>query len=236
MLVLSERLDFRRDLGEKLGDWLRKTLERASGGRRVEVDKTGEGWMLVNSEDEPLLRTLIRLETDMDPVAEGKPPYTARVEEISEKSIKLAYPAPNGRTIRKTLSLRSFSAALGYDFEDPRRALEGVGVFRGSAVSIAAEAPSTLQVRFARRVELKGLDLLFVLNAAPQEVDEVLNRREIAGLIAEHQQLTLTVHVLYVRLGVGLEKAYERVRERFEELSGEIVIKPAPWIGMLRAR
>ena len=230
MLVLSEKLDVRTDLREKLSELLRELVGKASGGI-VSVGRTTDGWMSVEADDEILVRSIIKLETFMNPVASGKPPYTAYVREVADDEIKIAYPTPSGKTVWKTMSTRRFAATLGYDDDEARRFLEGVGIFRGSMVSVAADAASALQLKLMRRMILKGLDVIFVMRAARQEVDHITQLPGISRLIADQQALTLSSHILYVKLGVSLYKVYEKVREAADAISKEIDLRPIPWIG-----
>jgi len=228
MLVLSERLDVRGDLGDRLQERLQELVEEASGGS-VEVDRTAEGWMIIDTEDETLLRSIIRLETKMNPIASEKPPHLAYIKEVTETKIRIAYPTPHGENVQKTFLTEKFAASLGCYEESLKDFLEKVGVFRGSFVSISADAPSALQLRLLRELAIRGLDYLLILNAAPQEIEDLLALQRIGALIADHQALTLTMHILGIKLGVTLSRAYERIREETEAISRDIIIKPLLW-------
>ena len=106
MLVLSEKLDVRGDLGERLQERLQKLVEEASGGS-VEVDRTADGWMIVNSDDDVLVESIIRLETRINPVASEKPPHLAYVRDVTETKIRLAYPTPRGESVQNAVSVEN---------------------------------------------------------------------------------------------------------------------------------
>jgi len=235
MLVLSEKLDVRGDLGERLQERLQKLVEEASGGS-VEVDRTADGWMIVSSDDDVLVESIIRLETRINPVASEKPPHLAYVRDVTETKIRLAYPTPRGESVQKAVSVENFAAVLGFDEEMPKKSLEKIGIFRGSFVSISADAPSALQLKLLRELAIKGLDCLLLLNIAPQEVESLLALQKISALIADHQALTLTAHLLSIKLGVTPSRAYERVREEAETISRNITVRLLPWSTITRAR
>jgi len=233
MLVLSERLDMREDLGDRLRERLQELIEEASGGS-VEVDRTADGWMIINAEDEILLKSIIRLETKINPIASEKPPHLAYVKEVTETKIRVAYPTPRGESIQKAFSTKKFAATLGHYEEPLKDFLERIGIFRGSLVSISADAPSMLQLRFLQELAARGLDCLLILNMAPQEVESLLALQRVGALIASHQALTLTMHLLSIKLGVTSARAYERIRDEVEAISRDIVVKLLPWSSLSR--
>lgn len=227
-MLLAEKLDQRDDLAEVLREWLQELAEDASAGN-VYVDKTADGWMLLDVEDEPLMSSIIGLQTRINPVVSGKPPYPARIIKLGEARIRVEYPSPEGRTIHKSLLTNSFAASLGYWGEDPKSFLEAAGILEGAITSISADSPSLIQLKLTREYILRGLDRLLILNAAPQEVRAALASQQVRDLIAEEEALTLSTHILYVKLGVTLGKAFERVGEEFEAISRDIKVQPLPW-------
>lgn len=227
-MILAEKLDQRRELAERLREWLLELIRDAAGGG-VRVSMTADGWMRVEAEDEVLVRTIIGLQTRINPIISDKPPFPLRIYRLEEDLIKAERPSLQGKTIRKSFPIKSFAASLGYDGKDPRAFLEAVGITEGAIMSISADLPSFTQLALTREQVLRGLDRLLVLNAAPQEVEAILAKQGVDELVAESQALTLSTHLIYVRLGISLEKAYERLRREFELISDKIKIHPMPW-------
>ncbi len=234
-MLLAEKLDKRSGLAEALREWLQELVEDAAGGN-VYVDKTADGWMLLDVEDEALARSIIRLQTRINPIVSDKPPFPVRILKVGETRIRVEYPNLEGKTMHKSFSTTSFAASLGYGGEDPKGFLEAAGIIEESITSISADLPSLTQLELTREYVLRGLDRLLILNAAPQEVRAVLATQRAGDLIAESQALTLSTHILYIKLGVTLGKAVERLREEFEKISGEIKIRPLPWEGLAEAK
>lgn len=234
-MILAEKLDQRGDLASVLSEWLQELAGDASCGS-IYVDKTADGWMILNVEDEVLMNSIIRLQTRLNPIISDKPPFPMRILKVGEASIKAEHPDHEGKTIYKFFSTASFAACLGYGGEDPRGFLEAAGIIEGSVASISAGLPSVFQLKLTREYILRGLDRLLILNAAPQEVEAVLATTNVGDLIAEKQALTLSTHVLYVKLGISLVKAYEKLRKGFDAVSREIKIKPLSWEGLRGAK
>jgi len=226
-LIIAEKSDRGGDLLEKLGEWVRGLAEGVFEGE-VEAGYSGEGWIVLEP-DEEVLMSSIRLQTRIDPIASDKPPHTARISKLWEDKILIEYPSRGGRTFRRRIPAERFAAALGYGGDDPAGFLRGVGLGEGCPVSVAADLPSSLQLRLLFEQALKGLDRLLILNAVASEVDQILSLESIKALIAGYENLTLLTHLAYLRLGVGLEKAAERLRREFEAISGRIVVRALPW-------
>ncbi len=221
-MILAEKSGGRRELVKVIEAWLNGVLREASD-TRAEVREGFSGWMMI-APDNDLIKTIIQLETRLDPIASGKPPYTARIQSLTDSRLIIEYPNPDGKTVKKILSTRSFAAGLGYDGNDPAEFLEHVGIFEDAPVSLAAGMPSMIQLELFIKQVLRGLDRIMILNAAISEVNEVSNK--IEGLIAYHEHLTLSAHMLYLRLGVKLDKLVERL---WREMPGGVIIKPLPW-------
>ncbi|MCS7132526.1 MAG: hypothetical protein NZ918_02235 [Aigarchaeota archaeon] len=234
-MILAEKLDQRSDLANVLREWLQRLADDAACGN-VSVDKTADGWMHLEVEDEVLMGSIIRIQTRINPIVSDKPPFPVRILRVGETSIKAERPDLEGKNIYRSFSTTSFAASLGYDGEDSRRFLEAGGIIEGSIVSISADLPSFTQLKLTEEYILKGLDRLLIHNAAPQEVKAVLANQEIRNLIVEEQPLTLSTHLLYLKLGAALTKAYERLKEELETISSEIKIKPLSWGELIGAR
>lgn len=234
-MILVEKLDQRSDLAGVLREWLRGLAEDAGCGD-VHVDETEDGWMLLEVENEVLMASIIRIQTRINPIVSDKPPFPVRILRLGETTIKAEYPDLEGKTVQKSFPLELFAACLGYGGEDSRSFLEAAGFVEGSVISISAGLPSFTQLKLTREYLLRGLDRLLVLNAAPQEVRAVLESQEITNLIAEMGALTLSTHVLYVRLGVTLDKALRKLVEVFNTVSDDIEVKPLPWKNLLGLR
>ncbi len=227
MIVLAEKADARDGFQKILGEWLQELLEDTLGGE-ISIETSPDGWIILNPDDE-LVRSTIRLQTRMLPIASENPPYTARISRISETRILVEYPDIRGETIRKSISLSSFAASLGYGGGDPISFLENAGFCERGPVSISADLPSIIQSKILAKQILKGLDRLLILNVITPEIEEVLASDRLRGFIADYESLTLSAHIAYVMLGVRLEKAFERISDEFESISGDIVVKPLSW-------
>lgn len=221
-MILVEKAVGRRELVRAIEAWLNKALEEASDFK-VEVMEGFDGWIIIMP-DEELVKAVIRLQARIDPISSGKPPYTARVQEITESRIIVEYPDPDGFTVRKVLSASSFAAGLGYDGDKPMAFLESSGILEGAPVSLAAGMPSIIQLKLLAEQIMRGLDRVMILNAAISEVDEVSDL--LRDQIAYYDHLTLSTHILYLRLGARLDKLVERLREK---LPSGVIIKPLPW-------
>ncbi|MCD6341318.1 MAG: hypothetical protein J7L83_00445 [Thaumarchaeota archaeon] len=227
MIILAEKLDRRDDLAEKLREWLRELLKDASEGR-ISVEKNSGGWMVVETDDEKLVKSIISLQTKLNPIASEKPPRLSHVAEIGKTTIKVEYPTPSGETALKELPIEPFTASLGCE-ENPKEFLEAAGITEGSIVSISAEAPSHAQLKLVQEYVLRGLDRILVLNAAPQEIERLLSSQWAANLIADYQVLTLSSHVLYVKLGAMPSKVLRKIREEMEKISKMITVRLLSW-------
>ncbi|MEM2847050.1 MAG: hypothetical protein QW624_05435 [Nitrososphaerota archaeon] len=221
-MILAEKAMGRWDLIKAVETWLNRALEEASDFR-AEVAEGSGGWITVKP-DEELIETVIRLQARLDPISSGKPPYTARVHEIGRSKIIIEYPLPNGLTVRKMLSASSFAAGLGYDGDRPIEFLEVAGIFEGAPISLAADMPSLIQLELLAEQMIRGLDRVMILNAAISEVDEISGL--LGDQIAHHDHLTLSTHILYLRLGARLDKLTRKLREK---LPDGAIIKPLPW-------
>lgn len=226
-MILAEKIDGRRDLIKRLEEWLEELIREAYDGE-IRLEEGFDGWITLTP-DEEIIRSAIELQVRMSPIASGRPPYPARVLELTESKIIVEYPRPERKTITKSFPTRSFAATLGYSHDRPKDFLNLVGIFEGAPVSLAAGSPSRAQLRLLSEQVLRGLDRMVILRATAREVEEALASRRLRNLIAHHEPLTLLAHMLYVRLGADLEKAYERAREELEKISRSIVVKPLPW-------
>ena len=227
MIVLAEKADAREGFQKILGEWLQELLEDTLD-EEISIETSPGGWIILNPDDE-LVRSTIRLQTRMPSIASENPPYTARISRISETRILVEYPDIRGETIRKSIPLSSFAASLGYGGEDPISFLENAGFCERGPVSISADLPSIIQSKILAEQILRGLDRLLILNAITPEIEEVLASDRLRDLITDYESLTLSAHIAYIRLGVGLEKAFERVSDGFEDISRGIVVKPLSW-------
>ena len=226
-MILAEKIDGRRDLVKRLEEWLKELVREAYDGE-IRLEEGFDGWITLTP-DEEIIRSTIELQVRMSPIASGKPPYLARVLKLTESKILVEYPSPEEKTIVKSFSTRSFAATLGYSHDRPKDFLNLIGIFEGAPVSLAAGSPSRTQLKLLFEQVLRGLDRIMLLRVTTREVEEVLASRRLRDLIAYHEPLTLLTHMLYVRLGADLEKAYERAREELEKISRSIVVKPLPW-------
>jgi hypothetical protein len=221
-MILAERSGGRRELVRAIEEWLNGLLEEASDFE-VEVREGADSWITITP-DEELVETMIRLQVRIDPISLGKPPYTARVEDIAGSRIVVEHPSPGGVTVRRALSASSFAAGLGYGGDKPMEFLESVGIFEGAPMSISAGMPSIIQLELLAEQVMRGLDRIIILNAAIGEVDELVDL--FRNQIAHHEHLTLSVHMLYLRLGTRLDKLVNRLRQK---LPGGVTAKPLPW-------
>ena len=221
-MILAERVVGRGGLIRAIEEWLNGLLEEASG-LRVEVREGVDGWIVIEP-DEELVETMIRLHARINPISSGKPPYAARVEDISGSKVVVEYPSPNGVTVKRILSASSFAAGLGYGGDKPLEFLESVGVIEGAPVSLSADMPSLIQLELLAEQVMRGLDRIMILNAAIGEVDKLIDF--FGDQIAYHDHLTLLAHMLYLRLGTRLDKFMNRLRQR---VPGGVIIKPLPW-------
>lgn len=234
-MILAEKIDQRAELADVLREWIQELAKEASCGE-IYVDRTADGWMFLEADDEALVSSIIRLQTRMNPIVSRRPPYPARVLRVGETSIRAECPDLEGKTIHKTFPTSSFAASLGYGGDDPRNFLEAAGFAEGSITSISAGLPSYTQLKLVEEYVVRGLDRLLILNAAPQEVESVMSSWKMGSLIAESQALTLSTHALYVKLGVTLTKAYERIMEAFSAISRKIEVRPLPWRNLAGAK
>lgn len=226
-MILAEKAMEREKLVQAIEAWLNKALEEASD-IKVKVMEGLGGWITVTP-DEELIEAIIRLQARINPISSGKPPYAARIQEITESRIIAEYPSPDGFTVRKVLPVNSFAAGLGYDGDKSIEFLESAGVFKGAPISLAANMPSMIQLELLAEQILRGLDRIIVLNAAISEVDNINNL--LRDQIAYHDHLTLSAHILYPRLGARMDKLVKRLREK---LPSGVVIKPLPWSQVAR--
>ncbi len=231
-MILAEKAAGRRDLIEKLEKWLRELVDEASG-RMISLEEGFDGWITLTPDDE-LIRSIISIQTRLNPMAAERPPFPARVLKLTDSKILLEYPTIDGTTARVSFLTSFFAGSLGYSGDQPRMFLESLGIFEGAPISLAAGSLSINQLKLLSEQTLRGLDRIMIFNAVAGEVDKVLSGRRLRNLIAYHEALTLLTHVLYVRLGAGLEKAVERVEEEMKSISKAIFVKPLSWKILLK--
>lgn len=221
-MILAERAIKRGDLPEAIQAWLNGALEEASD-LEVKVTTGPGGWITIMP-DEEIIESMIRLQVRMDPIASGKPPYTARVKEIAGSRVIAEHPSPDGSTIRRVLPTSSLAAGLGYHGDKPLEFLAAVGIFEGAPISLAASMPSMTQLELFAEQIMRGLDRVAILDASVGEIDEICNL--LGDQIAHHDHLTLSAHMLYSRLGARLDKLVKNLQKN---LPSQAIIKPIPW-------
>jgi len=232
-MILAEKVYGRREVLKGLEKWLRN-LVREAAEIEIRLEEGPNGWIILTPDDE-LIGSMINLQTKINPIAVGRPPFPARVLKLTDSKIILEYPTEEGMTVTRTFSTSSFAASLGCSGGQPRAFLELAGICENAPISLAAENPSFIQLKLLLEQILRGLDRIMVLNANPQEVDKAISSSRLRGLIVIHEPLTLLAHMLYVRLGARLEKVAEKVREEVENISRGVLVKPLSWKMLLEA-
>ena len=234
MLILSERAYRRSEAVLRLEEWLRDNLRKASGGE-AKVKLLADGWIGVEADDETLLASIIKLNTELNPIISSRPPIAARIAEVGREEIAYAYPGLDGLTRRGRCSISELMAQLGLCGEPLDEVLEAAGLVEGSAISLTLDSPSSLQLDLLREDVQRGLDRVLLIDLAPGEVEELLSRPLVKNLIAYHRALTLLIHVIYIKLGARLDKAFRKLSREAEKLFENPTLKPLSWRKLIKA-
>ena len=229
MITLAERV-WRRDVVSGLEDWLSRMLSEAGGGW-VRVSRREDGWLILEAEDERLASSILKLYTRLPIVAQSREPRTAKILELEEKILRYCYPSEEGSAALEAETAR-WAASLGSATSSPKVFLEAAGIVEGAAVSVSVGLPSLLQLSLLREALLRGLDRVLLIDLTPPEVEKLL--QESGRLIAYHEPLTTLTHLLYIKLGVRLDKALETIRKRLERIAPGSTLRPLSWKTLAR--
>lgn len=229
MIVLAERV-WRRDAVSGLEKWLSEMLSKAGGGW-VKVSAREDGWLTLEAGDERLAASTLSLYTRLPVVAQAREPKTAKILELGERTLRYCYPSKEGG-ISVEAGTAEWSVSLGSATDKPRAFLEAAGIVEGAAVSVSLGLPSLLQLSLLREALLKGLDRVLLIDLTPLEVEELL--REAGHLIAYHEPLTVLTHLLYLKLGVKLDKAVKTLERHLEKIAPGSTARPLSWKALAR--
>lgn len=231
MLVLADRVYRRREAVSGVEEWLGRALAEAGGGG-VRVGVSAEGWLTVEAEDERLATSILRLYARFPlTLPRRRWPKTVKLLQTRGKELIYAYPTPEGGAVKERARAAEWAAALGSPPEEAEGFLEAAGVVEGGAASVSAGLPSLLQLKLVKEMFRRGLDSLLLIDLAPQELLNLLRDPMIGRLVARHDPLTTLTHLLYLRLGVGLERGLRRV----EKAAQGALVKALSWRALARA-
>jgi len=227
MLVLAERPWRRMEAVSRLEEWLREIFLEAGGGS-LKLSKAEDGWIIVEADDERLLASILRLNTRLDSVSSIDPPHTGKITKIGRGKIFYEYPLPDGSTVRKTSYARDWAIQLGYEGDDAEEFLEALGMVEGMSISTSLNMPSLIQRRIFLDEVFRGLDIIVLIDLAPQEVEKILESG-FQGFAAVFETITPLIHIVYLKLGANLDKASKRLGTLMQGIAPKASHKPLNW-------
>jgi len=235
VIVLADMEHVRRSAVSGVEGWLNRMLADAGGGgARITVSR--DGWLILEADDEELASSILKLYTRLPLIIrDPKPPQTAKVLEVREGVVRYVRPLADGSALRREAKAAEWAVSLGAESNSAEAFLEAVGIVGGAPVSVSLNLPSLLYMRLVREMITEGLDRVLLLDAVPPEVESLLEEPEIGRLVARHEPLTILTHLIYLKLGVRLDRALRKIEERLESLAPGAMVRGLSWQAMAQA-
>jgi hypothetical protein len=228
-LILSEKID-RIDNLQSLQEWFNHLLRDA--GVQVLVRKSDDKWLCIETDNPSLFLSTLNLQVyyPLEPVE--KPILrTCWIEKIQGNVVTCSYPLSDGSTMLSRHTLNNWIAYLGFKRNNMRSldVLKNTGVDVDYPINITLEQPSILYRKLLEKLIIKGLDVVFLRGLTPLEIDGMLNKGELGKYVADFTYLTLTTHILYVKLGIRPQKVIENVITFSSKLHKHVAYKVCEW-------
>jgi len=231
-LILSEKIE-RIDVLQSLQEWFNQLLKDA--GIQVLVRRSDDKWLCIETDNPRLLLSTLNLQVyyPLEPVE--KPILrTCWIEKIQGNVVTCSYPLSDGSTMFSRYTLSNWVAPLGFkrnniSFLD---ILKNTGVDVDYPINITLEQPSILYRKLIEKLIIKGLDVVFLRGLTPLEIDIMSNKGELRKYIADFTYLTLTTHILYVKIGIRPQKVIENAITFSSKLHKHVIYKVCEWKGL----
>ncbi len=229
MLILSEKIDRIDDI-QSLQEWFNHLLRDA--GVQVLVRKSGDKWLCIETDNPSLFLSTLNLQVyyPLEPVE--KPILrTCWIEKIQSNVVTCTYPLSDGSTVLSRYTLNNWIAYLGFERSNIRSLdiLKKTGVEVDYPINITLDQPSILYRKLIEKLIIKGLDVVFLRGLTPLEIDRMLNKGELSRYVADSTYLTLTTHILYVKLGIRPQKVIEKITTLSSKLHKHVAYKVCEW-------
>jgi len=228
-LILSEKID-RIDNIHSLQEWFNQLLRNA--GVRVLVGKSNNKWLCIETDNPSLLLSTLNLQVyyPLEPV--DKPILrTCWIEKIQGNVVTCSYPLSDGSTMLSRYTLNNWIAYLGFKRNSISSLdiLKNIGVDVDYPINITLEQPSILYRKLIEKLIIKGLDIVFLRGLTPLEIERMLSKEKLSKYVADVTYLTLTTHMLYVKLGVRPKKVVENIVMTISKLRKHVAYKVCEW-------
>lgn len=216
-IVLSEKIDRGADVNS-LQEWFNQSLKNA--GVEVLAGKTNDRWIYVETDDPSLFLSMLNLQVyyPLEPVE--KPVLrTCWVEKIQDNIVTCSHPSTDGSTQFSKFTIDEWVRYLGCRKDNMKclDILRNTGVEVDYPINITLDKPSILYRKMLEKLAVLGLDTVFVRGLTPLELDNLLDKEGLGKLTADYLHLTLTTHVLFVKLGVKPSKIIEKLSKKASE-------------------
>ncbi|MEM1584532.1 MAG: hypothetical protein QXF28_05655 [Nitrososphaerota archaeon] len=228
-IILSERVDEVSDI-RSLQEWFNQLLKDA--GVEVSIGRINNRWLYVEASKVSLFSSMLNLQVYYPlEVAERPILRTCWVEKIQGNNVTYSYPLIDGSSKFSRSRLDDWVGYLGCgkDSLDCLDVLKSTGVQVGYPINLTINKPSVLYRKLLERLTILGLDVVFVRGLTPLELNSILDREIVNKFTADYIHLTLTTHILYLKLGVKPSKAIEKLSETASKLSIPLTYTICEW-------
>lgn len=229
-LILSEKIDKRVDV-EAVGEWLNRLLKKAD--LEVSVGGHDDKWLSVETINPELFLSTITLQVYYPLEPMDKPVLrTCWIEKIDGKKVRCSYPLIDGSTRSLICSLDDWAAYLGFGRRIDAGHLsfiKNVGIDVGYPINLTLERPSILLRKLIEGLIVRGLDVVFLRGLTPMECENLIYEGGMGKLVADFTHLTLTTHILYLKLGVKTRKVVEHILKTSSSLGKPIAYRVCEW-------
>lgn len=228
-IILSEKV-YKALKIQSLQEWFNRLLKDAEV--EVSIGKIGDRWLYVETSNASLFSSMLNLQIYYPLEVVEKPILrTCWIEKIRNNIITCSYPWINGSTQFSRFTLDDWIRYLGYrkDNVDFLDVLKNTGVQVDYPINITLNRPSILYRKLLEKLAILGLDIVFVKGLTPLEFNNILDKEELNKLIADYIHLTLTTHILYIKLGIKPSKVIEKLSKTASNLHMPLTYTVCEW-------
>ncbi|MEM3953208.1 MAG: hypothetical protein QXP74_07365 [Nitrososphaerota archaeon] len=229
-LVLHEMIDEYVDL-PSLEEWFRSILKNVEIDVRLEVK---EKWLILETENPALLTsitsmyTLYPLQSSLKPVLR-----TCWIEEIKHGKISYSYPSLDGSTITEDAYIDEWMEYLDMYVElDYQDLVNTLWIDVGYPINLTLKKPSILFRKIVEKLVLNGLDVILLRGLSPHKCENLLDEEDLRELFVDCQHLTLTTHIISVKIGVKLDTALEKLEKKLQSHREKYILKSLRWLSL----
>lgn len=228
-LILSEKIDSIDNM-QSLQEWFNQLLKNA--GVQASIRESNSRWLVIETDNPSLFLSIVNLQVyyPLEPVE--KPILrTCWIEKIQDDVATCSHPRNDGSTILSRYALNNWIASLGFKRNSISSLdlLKKIGVDVDYPINITLEQPSIIYRKLIEKLISKGLDVVFLRGLTPLEIERMLIKGGLSKYVADVTYLTLTTHILYVKLGVRPKKVIENITMTISKLRKHVSYKVCEW-------